>query len=186
MIDQERVERAAERFKVPDGAFERLVHRRDRKRRNQRIAAGVVGIAVFVAAVWIVTSSGALDRSTPAVPGGSKTGPAQLAVAVDDGFQGRYRLIAHQLSGQSFCNADYARRVRVRYVNETTRDFYHPRADTTTRFRYVDGAIFPWQGVLDHRDAELRYDPATDTALGSRDGFGGCRYRLRLVPIHFG
>jgi hypothetical protein len=57
----------------PDG-FERMLRRRDRKRRNQRIAAGVVGIAVFVAAVWIVTSVGSLDRSqTPADPGGGTT-----------------------------------------------------------------------------------------------------------------
>ena len=53
-----------------------MLHRRDRKRRNQRIVAGVVGIAVFVAAVWIVTSGGAFDRSTPAVPG-AETGPTQ-------------------------------------------------------------------------------------------------------------
>jgi hypothetical protein len=53
----------------PDG-FERMLRRRDRKRRNQRITAGVVGIAVFVAAVWIVTSIGSFDRKqTPAVPG---------------------------------------------------------------------------------------------------------------------
>lgn len=37
--------------------------RRDRKRRNQRIAAGVVGIAVFVVAVWILTSGGWFDRT---------------------------------------------------------------------------------------------------------------------------
>ena len=53
-----------------------VVRRRDRKRRNQRITAGVVGIAVFVAAIWIVTSVGSLDRTqTPAVPGGAETGP---------------------------------------------------------------------------------------------------------------
>jgi hypothetical protein len=45
--------------------------------RNQRIAAGVVGITILVAAIWIVTTGGAFDRSTPAVPGGSETGPAQ-------------------------------------------------------------------------------------------------------------
>jgi hypothetical protein len=55
-----------------------MLRRRDRKRRNQRIAAGVVGIAVFVVAVWIVTSVGSLDRSeTPAVPGPAETGPAE-------------------------------------------------------------------------------------------------------------
>ncbi len=46
----------------PDG-FERMLRRRDRKRRNQRIAAGVVGIAVFLAAIWIVTSGASSDRA---------------------------------------------------------------------------------------------------------------------------
>ena len=56
-----------------------LIRRRDRKRRNQRIAAGVVGIAVFVAAVWAVTSGLSLDRSEKSVvPAG--TGPVQTAV----------------------------------------------------------------------------------------------------------
>ena len=77
MIDQRSVERAAEQFRLPEGSFERLVRRRDRKRRNQRIAAGVVGIAVFVAAVWIVTNGWSLDRSqTSVVPGGDVTEPA--------------------------------------------------------------------------------------------------------------
>ena len=65
---------------MPD-AFERVLVRRDRKRRNQRIAAGVVGIAVFVAAIWIVTSVGSLDRSeksvVPAGTGPVRTGPAE-------------------------------------------------------------------------------------------------------------
>jgi hypothetical protein len=65
------------RYEPDGGSFERLRLRHDRKRRNQRIAAGVVGIAVFVAAVWIVTSVGSVDRSeTSVVPGGDATGPA--------------------------------------------------------------------------------------------------------------
>ncbi|HKN80376.1 MAG TPA: hypothetical protein VJZ98_03460 [Actinomycetota bacterium] len=66
----------------PDG-FERMLHRRDRKRRNQRIAAGVVGIAVFVAAVWIVRDVALLDRSeTSVIPrGSSTTGPAETGPA---------------------------------------------------------------------------------------------------------
>jgi hypothetical protein len=44
---------------------------------SNRQAAGVIGITIFVAAIWIVTSGGAFDRSTPAVSGGSATGPAQ-------------------------------------------------------------------------------------------------------------
>ncbi|MGA9159329.1 MAG: hypothetical protein WB297_00495 [Actinomycetota bacterium] len=73
----ERADRAVSDVPLPADGLEGLQRRRDRKRRNQRIAAGVVGIAVFVAAVWIVTSVGSLDRSeTPAVPGPSETGPA--------------------------------------------------------------------------------------------------------------
>jgi hypothetical protein len=64
-----------------------LIQRRDRKRRNQRITAGVVGIAVFVAAVWIVTSGGWFDRTeTPAVPGPAETGPPPTSERV--GFIG--------------------------------------------------------------------------------------------------
>ena len=63
------LERAGSNAPPPDLQLERVLRRRDRKRRNQRIAAGVVGIAVFVAAVWIVTSVGSLDRTQPAVTG---------------------------------------------------------------------------------------------------------------------
>jgi hypothetical protein len=91
MIDErERYERAFQQFQMPEPAWERLVGRRDRKRRNQRIAAGVVGIAVFVAAVWVVTSGGAFDRTqTPAVPGGAETGPIGTpTVGPDAGWDG--------------------------------------------------------------------------------------------------
>jgi hypothetical protein len=90
VIDRASVERAAERFTVPEGAMDRLIRQRDRKCRNERIAAGVVGIAVFVAAVWIVTSVGSFDRTqTPAVPGGAVTGPTGTpTVAPDAGWDG--------------------------------------------------------------------------------------------------
>ena len=58
----------------PDG-FERMLRRRDRNQRNQRITAGLVGIAVFVAAVWIVTTSGPFDRALTPGGGGTATGP---------------------------------------------------------------------------------------------------------------
>jgi hypothetical protein len=79
MIDErERYERAFQQFQMTEPAWEILVDRRDRKRRNKRIAAGVVGIAVFVAAIWIVTSGGVFDRSeTSVVPGGDVTGPTE-------------------------------------------------------------------------------------------------------------
>ena len=67
--ERERYERAFERFEMPEPSWERLALRRDRKRRNQRVAAGVVGIAVFLAAIWIVTAGATFDRSKPAVTG---------------------------------------------------------------------------------------------------------------------
>ena len=52
MTDTRRlIERVGERAPFPDDAFERMLRRRDRKQRNQRIAAAGVGIAVFVAAI---------------------------------------------------------------------------------------------------------------------------------------
>jgi Tol biopolymer transport system component len=77
VIDERDLEQAERVFTPPDGSFDRFLRRRDRKRRNRRISAGVVGIAVFVAAVWAVTAGGSLDRSeTPAVSGSAETGPA--------------------------------------------------------------------------------------------------------------
>jgi hypothetical protein len=75
------LERARDRFPAPEMPVERVIVRRERYVRNQRIAAGVVGIAVFVAAIWIVTSVGSLDRSeksvVPAGTGPVQTGPAE-------------------------------------------------------------------------------------------------------------
>jgi hypothetical protein len=47
-----------------------------RKRRNRRIAAGVVGSAVLFAAVGLVRNGLSLDRSETSLPGGGVTGPA--------------------------------------------------------------------------------------------------------------
>ncbi len=61
MIDERDLDQAERMFAPPEGSFERFLRHRNRKRRNQRIAAGVVGIAVFLAAVWIVTNAGSTD-----------------------------------------------------------------------------------------------------------------------------
>jgi hypothetical protein len=101
------LERELERLTPSRIPFEQLVRRRDRKRRNQRIAAGVVGIAVFVAAVWVVTSGWAFDRSTPAVPGGSETGPMQsstnegVALLLEPRSDGRCCLVTSVNPGDS-------------------------------------------------------------------------------------
>jgi hypothetical protein len=58
------LERESGRFIQADGAFERLVRRRDHKRRNQRVAAGVLGIAVFAfAAIGFIRLLGAERES---------------------------------------------------------------------------------------------------------------------------
>ena len=60
------LERESQRFVQADGAFERLVHRRDRKRRDQRIRAGVLGLAIAIAGGWLGINA---IRSTPRVTG---------------------------------------------------------------------------------------------------------------------
>jgi hypothetical protein len=83
------LERAASNFAPLDLELESVLRGRDRKRRNQRIAAGVVGIAGFVAAVWIVTSGLSLDRSeksvVPAGTGSVQTGPAETRPVAETG-----------------------------------------------------------------------------------------------------
>ncbi len=77
-----------ERAGSPSYSFDDLCRRRDRKRRKQRITAGIVGFAVFVAAVWIVRDIASLNSSqTSVVPGASgttgpvETGPAETGPA---------------------------------------------------------------------------------------------------------
>jgi Tol biopolymer transport system component len=64
------LERFAPLFEAPEPSFEEFLRRRERKRRNQRIAAGVVAIAVFVAPVAFLASLISSDRTqTPAASG---------------------------------------------------------------------------------------------------------------------
>jgi hypothetical protein len=63
---------------VKPDALEALRGRRDRKRRNQRITAGVVGIALFAAAVWLVVTGGPIDRTRTPASGGIETGATRL------------------------------------------------------------------------------------------------------------
>jgi Tol biopolymer transport system component len=60
--ERELFERAVQRFAPSDGSFERLLDRRDRKKRNQRIAAAAVGIA---AALAVALTGASLLRSEP-------------------------------------------------------------------------------------------------------------------------
>lgn len=72
MIDErERFERAFELFEMPEPALERLLSRRDRKRRNQRIAAGVVAGVMLLAVgaifgrAWLTSEPQPADVPTP-------------------------------------------------------------------------------------------------------------------------
>ena len=65
--ERELFERAVQRFAPVDGSFERLIDRRDRKKRNQRIAAAVVGIAAALA-VALTGASLLRSASQPATP----------------------------------------------------------------------------------------------------------------------
>jgi hypothetical protein len=76
--ERDLVEQAVRALVRQKPALDDLIQRRDRRRRNQRITAGVVGMAVFVAAIWVVTSVGSPDRSETSVgPAGDVTGPAE-------------------------------------------------------------------------------------------------------------
>jgi hypothetical protein len=72
MIDErELLEQAVRRFEPEPGLTERIYHRRDRKRRNQRIGAGVLGIAAFaLAAIGFVRLLGS-ERGPVIAPAGS-------------------------------------------------------------------------------------------------------------------
>jgi hypothetical protein len=58
-----RADRGVSAVPLPGGGLDGLQRWRDRKRRNQRIAASVVGVAFFVAAVLIVTAAGSRSSS---------------------------------------------------------------------------------------------------------------------------
>ena len=61
------VERAVQMLAPEEPTFEGLLRRRDRKRRNQRLAAGAVGLAIGIAVVvlgsaYLRSAGGAPDR----------------------------------------------------------------------------------------------------------------------------
>ena len=56
------LERAGSNAPQPDLQLERVLHRRDRKRRNQRIRAGVLGLAIAIGVGWLGVNA---IRSTP-------------------------------------------------------------------------------------------------------------------------
>ncbi|HJS26174.1 MAG TPA: transglutaminaseTgpA domain-containing protein [Actinomycetota bacterium] len=195
------LERESRRFTQPDGAFERLVERRDRRRRNQRIAAGVVGIAVFVAAVSIVWGVGSPGRTeTPAGPGGAGTDPftsIQTQLATDEGaynlfsvrasYPGYWRMYALDLfDGVSFTSSDpLAAEGGVEYTSpvELPQQAADEIPETRTRsyvFRIVRDMQGPWLPMpygaeeVTLPDGGFTYDPLLNQAVvagGLEEGF---------------
>ena len=68
--DRSTLERELERLSPPRIPFDRLARRRDRKRRNQRIRAAAVGLAVAMGVAWLGFS---MIRSTPSAPADDTT-----------------------------------------------------------------------------------------------------------------
>ena len=137
---KELLDREARRVDEAPDALGSVLRRRDRKRRNQRIRAGVVGMALFVAALLVVTTFGFLGQAT--VPSGegttgpAETGPAETGPAVtgnpghpfsaDNGFVGlppEGATLSHPARGEVVASGDSYR--------------YHARV-------YADGRLI-WQ-----------------------------------------
>ena len=58
------LKRARSRFPAPDLLYENVLRRRDRKERNQRITAGIVGVAVVAATILALASVMLVDPAT--------------------------------------------------------------------------------------------------------------------------
>src|SRR5262245_10831859 len=86
------LERVGERFAFPEDAFDRLEDRRDTRRRNRRLAAGIAGMAIFAAFVFALarassTGSAPAPADPDPVPSPSvETGPLTPIVRSDESF----------------------------------------------------------------------------------------------------
>jgi Tol biopolymer transport system component len=120
MIDRAEVERSAELFRAPDGSFERLLRRRDRKQRNQRIGAGALAIIIaLVSFVALTRAFNTAERPADESPlrrdgeiitykGDDARSPGDLVV-LDPGTGGMRTLVvpdARDLIGSAAWSAD--------------------------------------------------------------------------------
>ena len=108
------LERVGDRASMPEPAFDRILRRRDRKRRNQRISAGVVGLAVSVALVLALVNVSAerglrpIEVPTPlpsngwiaytAEPGNEAGGAARYIYLAGEGVAAR-RIVGSDRDG---------------------------------------------------------------------------------------
>src|SRR5262245_3493497 len=82
----EALERESRTVDLERGDFERLLGRRERKQRNQRIRAGAVGIIVALAAGFVLLRSLTSD-GVPANPPEPRPAPLSGAIAYDQAGQ---------------------------------------------------------------------------------------------------
>ncbi len=93
MNDQEildRAKRAAMSIDAPDHPYDALLRRRDHKRRNQRVAAGVLGIAVFAFAAVGLVRLLASERGAVIGPAASPSPVASSPVTQPSSFTERF------------------------------------------------------------------------------------------------
>jgi len=72
--DRERLGRTFDLFEMPEPALDRLVRRRERKRRNQRIAAGVLAVALIAAGGAAFLGAMIPRQTAPHAPPEGETG----------------------------------------------------------------------------------------------------------------
>ena len=77
--DRSTLERELERLSPPRIPFDQLARRRDRKRRDQRVRAGVLSLAIVIVMGWLAFSA---IRSAPPVPADDPT-PTGLGIFAD-------------------------------------------------------------------------------------------------------
>src|SRR5919201_5609598 len=83
MDERERLGRVVRGFAPPDDAFERLVDRKGRKQRNQRLAAGAVGVLVALATGIFLARSLTSDGVPANPPVEPAPAPLSGAIAYD-------------------------------------------------------------------------------------------------------
>jgi hypothetical protein len=160
------LERARDRFPAPEMPVERVILRRERHARNQRIAAGVVGVAVFVAAIWIVTSVGSLDRSEKSV-GPAGTGPAVTAPPSAPASA------APDVVERGMCSDGAGSRLELTDMG--------PR--TEVRFEVYRSPLgHEWRIVLSHLPIPSPGEFFRGTTVASDNGVLGVTRRFRPIP----
>lgn len=138
------LERLAPLFEAPEVPFEGFVRRRDRKHRNRRFAAGVVGLAVFVASIWFVTTGGPSDHTlTPGASGGVPTAPTGPSEATEPPHPIGLGLLGLSPEGATPSSPEHGELVLSFGFGHTDGDF-----GRFTLNLYADGRVI-WQRMAD-------------------------------------